>query len=79
MPLTLVEPYTVYMKKLGQFFFHNYFLTCLILRIKIAIGHWTLSDKKGYMSSPLISKPDILPCTLSLSVIYGKSFEWKLV
>ena len=47
--------------------------------IEIAVGHWTLSVKKGYMSGTHISKPDILSCTLSLGVICGKSFKLKLV
>ena len=47
--------------------------------IEKAVGHRTLSDKKGYMSGTNMSKPDILSCTLSLSVICGKSFKLKLV
>ena len=41
--------------------------------IKIAIRHQTLSDKKCYMSATHASKQDILSCTLSLSIICGKS------
>ena len=41
--------------------------------IEIAAGHQTLSDKKCYMSGTHASKQDILSCTLSLSIICGKS------
>ena len=47
--------------------------------IEIAVGHQTLSNKKGYMSGTHISNPDILSCTLSLYVIRGKSFKLKPV
>ena len=46
--------------------------------IEIAIGNRTLSDKKCYMSGTQVSKQDILPCTLSLSIICYKSCKLKL-
>ena len=47
--------------------------------IEIAIGHQTLSDKKGYMSSTHMSKSEILSCTLLLSVTCEKSLKLKLI
>ena len=47
--------------------------------IKIAAGHRTLSDKKRYMPGNHVWKLDILSCTLSLSIICGKSFKVKIV
>ena len=47
--------------------------------IKIAIRYRTLSNKKCYMSGTLVSKPDILFCTVSLSITCGKYFKLKLV
>ena len=41
--------------------------------IKIAVGHRTMFDKKCYMSGTHVSKPDILWCTLSLSIM------WKIL
>ena len=41
----------------------------VIAEIEIAIRHQTLPDKKCYMSGTHASKQDILPCTLSLSII----------
>ena len=37
--------------------------------IEIAVGYQTLPNKKCYMSGTHVSKQDILPCTLSLSII----------
>ena len=46
------------------------FRKILPIRIEIAVGHWTLSDKKCYMFGTHVSKQDILSCSLSLGIIY---------
>ena len=55
---------------------HTCFLTS---RIEIAVGQRTFSDKKCYISGTAVSKQYILSCTLSLSIICGKSLKLKLV
>ena len=54
------------------------FRKILPIRIEIAVGHWTLSDKKCYMSATHVSKQDILSLQ-SISLSCRVSYMWKIL